>query len=193
MTWPGTVCVLVTGGPQNTGRAVAQRLARDGYVVAVGGRKDMAVQEVVDSIEASDGRALPVVITGTFTCMRVVLSGMRDRQSRRLIAFSGISAQGGAAGRVAIVAAKAAAIDLMKLSHWTRRTAASPSTLSPRGVIDTVRPDSAPRYFYDRGAAATPVGRMGNTEKVADLCYLSSESAGFITGHVMAINGGLYI
>lgn len=139
--------------------------------------------------------ALDVSVTGTFLCIRAVLPGMRANRWGRIVNFAGVSAQAGAAGRVAIAAAKSAVIGLTKAV--ARDEAASGITvnaISP-GIIDTERTTAAQASaFYRDQIASTPAGRLGTTEEVAELCaYLSSAGAGFVTGQVMAINGGLYM
>lgn len=150
-----------------------------------------------DALETSYERwreAFDVSVTGTFLCIRAVLPGMRANRWGRIVNFAGVSAQVGAAGRVAVAAAKSAVIGLTKaVARDEAARGITVNAISP-GVIDTERPGAHGSAFYADQISSTPVGRPGTTEEVAALCaYLSSADAAYVTGQVMAINGGLYM
>lgn len=144
-------------------------------------------------------QVLDVVILGAVNCMRSVLPGMKSRSWGRIINMAGVSGQKGAANRAPVVAAKSGLIGLTKAvalevaSHSITVNAVSP------GLINTEREDglgdqSVAKEHYRSEAKKVPVGRMGTPEEVASICaYLCSEEAGFVTGQVVGVNGGLYM
>lgn len=139
------------------------------------------------------------VLTGAFLTTRAVMPGMVQRGWGRIVNLSGVSGQSGAAGRAAVVAAKAGVIGLTKATaHEGAPYGITANAVSP-GVIDTQRPptlgdDAVAAAHYTQMAAKVPVGRQGTPHDVAAMCaYLCSEDAGFVTGQVFGVNGGVYM
>lgn len=144
-------------------------------------------------------QVLGVVIMGAVNCTRSVLPGMRSRGWGRIINMAGVSGQKGAANRSPIVTAKSGLIGLSKaIAMEVASEGIMVNAVSP-GLIDTDRGEGlgdmqSAEEHYRNESKKIPVGRMGTPEEVASACaYLCSEEAGFITGQVLAINGGLYM
>ena len=142
---------------------------------------------------------LDTVMTGAFLTTRAVLGPMCEQGWGRIINIAGASGQSGAAGRPAVVAAKAGLIGLTKATaHECAGQGVTANAVSP-GLIDTQRSptrgdDSVAAQHYKDQAAKVPLGRLGHVSEVGALCaFLCSEDAGFITGQVYAINGGVYM
>lgn len=142
---------------------------------------------------------MDTVLTGAFLTTRALLGGMCDRSWGRIVNIAGVSGQSGAADRVAVVAAKSGVIGLTKATaHEAAAQGVTANAISP-GLIDTQRSrtlgDTAVAdAHYKRMAAAVPLHRQGDVSEVGSLCaYLCSQQAGFITGQVYAINGGVYM
>jgi len=139
------------------------------------------------------------VLTGSFLTTRAVMPGMIERGWGRIVNIAGVSGQSGAAGRSPVVAAKAGLIGLTKATaHEGAPHGVTANAVSP-GLIDTRRPptlgdDAVAAAHYEQMAARVPVGRQGEPAEVAALCtYLCSGPAGFVTGQVFGINGGVYM
>ncbi len=143
-------------------------------------------------------KVLAVVLTGSFLTTRRALPAMVEASWGRIVNLSGLSAQSGAAGRVAVVAAKSG---IMGLTKATAAEAAAHgvtvNAIAP-GFVDTDRSptlgDGAiAEAHYERGRSI-PVGRVGEPDDVAQLCgYLCSEAAGYVTGQTVSVNGGVYM
>jgi 3-oxoacyl-[acyl-carrier protein] reductase len=139
--------------------------------------------------------ALSVVLDGAFVCTRAVVGGMLARRRGTIVNIIGLTGQSGAPERAHVVTAKSGLIGFTKalaLEYGGRGITVN--GVSP-GMIATDR--GAPSATADplhRRARVVPVGREGRPEEVASLCcYLASEEARFITGQILAVNGGTYL
>ena len=143
-------------------------------------------------------RILAVNLNGTFSCIQAAVPDMVSAGWGRIVTISSSSAQSGAKNMAHYVASKGGVIGLTK---------ALAAELSPKGItvnsippslIDTPMARQATEAGFFPGveviAPMTPVRRVGTPEDVAAACaYLCSESAGFVTGQLIGVNGGLYI
>lgn len=143
-------------------------------------------------------QVLDVVLTGSFLTIRRALPRMAEAGWGRIVNLAGVSGQSGASGRVAVVAAKSGVVGLTKAAaHEAAPLGVTVNAISP-GFIDTVRSASlgdndAADAHYARGRDV-PVGRPGSPEDIAAACaFLCSDEAGYITGQVIAANGGAYM
>jgi len=135
---------------------------------------------------------LDVNLTGAFHCVRAVARGMLIRRWGRIINVSSPSARVPLPGQSGYAAAKAG------LEGFTR---ALSRDLAPKGVlvnavapglIETDMLESIPRVARQAHLNAVPVGRVGTPAEVASVVtFLASESAGYITGQVIGVDGGL--
>jgi NAD(P)-dependent dehydrogenase (short-subunit alcohol dehydrogenase family) len=144
-------------------------------------------------------RVLATVLTGAFLTTRAVFGPMRDNGFGRIVNIGGISAQRGAAERAAVTAAKAGLVGLTKTTALEGAPHGITANVVSPGSIDTDRsailgdPDGG-RAYYRGAAERNPLRRLGHPAEVAAACaYLCGESAGFVTGQVIAINGGAYM
>ena len=132
-------------------------------------------------------RMLDVHLTGAFNLCQLVLPGMIRRKNGRILTVSSMWGQTGGSCEVHYSAAKAGLIGLTKaLAKEEGPSGITVNCVAP-GVIDT---DMMASFT----AEETPVGRLGTADEVAKLLvYLAGEDAGYITGQVFGINGGLVI
>ena len=125
---------------------------------------------------------------------------MRQRGWGRIVNIAGMSGQSGAAGRAPVVAAKSGT---HRADEGLRYEADGPgvtvNAVSP-GLIDTERRPGlgdagvAQQHYDQLGHGGNPVGRIGTVEDVAALVsFLCSDAAGYVTGQVVAVNGGAYM
>ena len=137
---------------------------------------------------------LDVNLTGAFHLCQLALPGMIRRKAGRILTVSSMWGQTGGSCEVHYSAAKAGLIGLTKaLAKEEGPSGVTVNCVAP-GVIDTDM--MAAFTAEDKAALAeeTPVGRLGSAAEVAALLvYLAGENAGYITGQVFGVNGGLVI
>jgi 2-hydroxycyclohexanecarboxyl-CoA dehydrogenase len=143
-------------------------------------------------------RTLAVNLTGTFHCLQAAAPDMFEARWGRMVTISSSSAQSGAARMAHYVAAKAGVIGLTKaLALDLARHGITVNCITP-GVIDTpmLRRASGGGDIgnIDQIAGRIPVGRAGTADEIAATCaFLCSDQAGFITGQVVGVNGGMVL
>lgn len=143
-------------------------------------------------------RIIAVNLTGTFTCVQAALPDMTAAGWGRIVTISSSSAQSGAPRMAHYAASKGGVIGLTKaLAVELARTGITANTIPP-SLVDTpmARGAEADGNFpgVDLVGGMVPVGRAGTPDDIAAACsYLCSEAAGYVTGQVLGVNGGMYI
>lgn len=134
-----------------------------------------------------------VNLTGTFNTTKVVLPHMREAGYGRIISASSINGVLGAFGQTNYAAAKAGIIGFTKaLAKEVGRYGVTANVVAP-GFIKTDMTDTMPEAVIKSALAITPVGRVGAVEEVAHAyLFLASKEAGFVNGHVLHVNGGIF-
>ena len=133
-------------------------------------------------------------LRGAFLCMKAVARQMVKQRYGRIVNLSSVVALRGNAGQTNYAASKAGLIGLTKaLAKEEGPSGITVNCVAP-GVIDTDMMASFTAEDKAALAEETPVGRLGTAEEVAKLLlYLAGEDAGYITGQVFGVNGGLVI
>jgi 3-oxoacyl-[acyl-carrier protein] reductase len=133
-------------------------------------------------------------LTGAFLCIQHVMQGMMKERWGRIINISSVVGQSGNPGQANYVASKAGLIGLTKsLAQEIASRNITVNAVAP-GFIETdmtaVLNDELKAGLLDR----IPLKRLGRPEDIAAAVrFLASEEAGYITGHVLAVNGGMYM
>ena len=137
---------------------------------------------------------LDVNLSGAFHLCQLALPGMIRRKWGRILTVSSMWGQTGGSCEVHYSAAKAGLIGLTKaLAKEEGPSGITVNCVAP-GVIDTDMMAAFTQEDKDALAEETPVGRLGGADEVAQmLLFLAGENAGYITGQVFGVNGGLVI
>ena len=137
---------------------------------------------------------LRINLTGAFLCVQQALPGMMKNRWGRIINIASVVGQAGAAGQANYAASKAGLIGLTKaLAQEMGSRGITVNAVAP-GYIDTDMTKVLPDEVKQKILAAVPLGRMGTVKDVAEAVkFLASEEAGYITGQVLAVNGGMYM
>jgi 3-oxoacyl-[acyl-carrier protein] reductase len=133
-------------------------------------------------------------LDGAFLCIQQALPGMMRNRWGRVINISSVVGQAGSAGQVNYAASKAGLIGMSKsLAQEMGSRGITVNVVSP-GYIETDMTKGLPEERRQKILQTIPLERVGTPEDVAAaVCFLASEEAGYITGQVLAVNGGMYM
>jgi 3-oxoacyl-[acyl-carrier protein] reductase len=133
-------------------------------------------------------------LTGAHLCSQQALATMMRARAGRIINIASVVAQMGNAGQVNYVAAKAGLIGLTKaIAIEIASRNVTVNAVAP-GFIETPMTDVLSDRVKEELKTRIPLGRMGTGRDVAAaIVFLASDEAGYITGHVLDVNGGMYL
>ncbi|MBO4674467.1 MAG: 3-oxoacyl-[acyl-carrier-protein] reductase [Elusimicrobiaceae bacterium] len=135
-----------------------------------------------------------VNLKGTFLMSKAALKVMFKKRAGSIVNISSVVGEMGNPGQANYSASKAGIIGLTKTlakefgSRGVRVNAVAP------GFVQTAMTDALPEEVREKALASIPLKRFATTQDIAKaVMFLASEDASYITGHVLAVNGGLYI
>ena len=133
-------------------------------------------------------------LTGAFVAMQAVMQGMMKERWGRIINISSVVGEMGNAGQANYVASKAGLIGLTKsLAREIASRNITVNAIAP-GFIATDMTAVLPDEVKNKMLEQIPLKRFGQAEDIAAAVkFLASDSAGYITGHVLDVNGGMYM
>ena len=131
-------------------------------------------------------------LTAAFTLAQAAMRPMLKQRGGRIIAISSVVGQTGNAGQTNYAASKAGLIGFAKaLAREVASRGITVNVVAP-GMIDTDMTRAVGEKAQVDWAAQIPLGRLGTSDDVAAAaCFLASDEAAYITGHVLAVNGGM--
>jgi 3-oxoacyl-[acyl-carrier protein] reductase len=144
--------------------------------------------------EADWDKVIETNLKGTFLCTKAALKIMMKKRSGRIINMTSVVGLMGNVGQANYAASKAGLIGFTKsIAKEYGGRGITCNAIAP-GFIETQMTDSLPEGVKELYLKSIPLGRYGTPEEVAELAvFLASDSAQYITGQVINIDGGLYM
>jgi NAD(P)-dependent dehydrogenase (short-subunit alcohol dehydrogenase family) len=134
-------------------------------------------------------RVMQVNLGGVLNCMQAEIAAMRSGGGGAIVNAASAAVDGGVAGSSAYAASKHAIVGLTKSAALDHAADGIRVNAIAPGLVDTGFVSGLDRAGF---AAAHPAGRMGRAEEVADaVCWLLTGGSSFVTGTVLAVDGGL--
>ena len=133
-------------------------------------------------------------LTAAFAVVQAVLKPMIKQRGGRIVSISSVVAQTGNAGQANYAASKAGLIGFSKaLAREIASRNITVNVVAP-GLIETDMTKAITEKAQVDWASQIPLGRLGTAADVAAaVCFLASDEASYITGQVLAVNGGMYM
>ena len=131
-------------------------------------------------------------LTSAYLCIQQVIGSMLKQRWGRIINITSVFGQMGQAGQANYAASKAGLIGLtMAMAREVASRNITCNAVAP-GFIETSMTAVLSEEFKQNAVKSIPLGRVGLPEDIANaVCFLASEEASYITGHVLNVNGGL--
>lgn len=155
----------------------------------------VSIDALLLRLKAEDLEAvMRVNVSGALACARAALKPMIRARSGRIVFVSSVVGQMGSAGQVAYAASKAALIGVTKtMAREYASRGISVNALAP-GYVETDMTAALEPAQREAMLAAVPLGRPARPDEMAAaIAFLASDEAGYITGQVLASNGGMYM
>ncbi len=139
-------------------------------------------------------QVLETNLTGAYLCTQAVLSGMVRRRYGRIVNITSVVAQAGNSGQANYISSKAGLIGLSKaVAAEVANRNITVNAVAP-GFIETPMTENLTDEVKSKMLERVPLGRMGTDREVAHAVrFLASPEADYITGHVLNVNGGMYM
>jgi 3-oxoacyl-[acyl-carrier protein] reductase len=174
--------------------AVDQVLDRHGRIDVLVNNAGIARDQLLMRMKAEDWDAVIATnLTGTYLCSQAVLRPMLKQRGGRIVCVTSVVGQMGNAGQANYAASKAGIIGFVKsMAREVASRGITVNAVAP-GLIDTDMTRAVTEAAREDWASKIPLGRLGTPADVAGaVCFLASDAASYITGHVLAVNGGMY-
>ena len=174
---------------------VEQTIATWGKIDILVNNAGITKDNLVMRMKTEDWAAvLKTNLDGTFYCTRAVLSSMVRNRFGRIINIASVVAQAGNVGQANYIASKAGIIGLTKaVAQEVAKRNITVNAIAP-GFIATPMTEVLPAEIKEKMLGMIPMGRMGTDNDVArGVLFLASPETSYITGHVLNINGGMFM
>lgn len=133
-------------------------------------------------------------LKSVFLCSKEAIKVMAKQRYGRIINIASVVAFMGNPGQANYSASKAGIVGLTKTTAKEYASRGITANAVAPGFITTAMTDALPENVKDEMKRAIPLGRFGTPEDVANaVVFLASPEAGYITGQVIHVNGGMYV
>src|SRR5262245_42262826 len=181
--------------PKSVDAVVAGTLERHGRLDILVNNAGIARDQLMLRMKRDDwDQVIATNLTAAFTCMQAAIKPMLRQRGGRIISVSSVVGQMGNAGQANYAAAKAGLIGLTKaMARELASRQITVNAVSP-GFVETDMTRAIAEKAQGDWMTHIPLGRIGTPADVAAaVCFLASDEASYITGQVLAVNGGMYM
>jgi len=189
------VVSLDVGDADSAKAAIATSIATLGKLDILVNNAGITRDNLAMRMKSEDWEAvLRTNLSGAFHCIKAALPGMVKQRYGRIVNVVSVVGQAGNAGQANYIASKSGLIGLTKaIAAEVASRNITVNAVSP-GFIDTAMTAGLPETVRERILSQVPLGRLGTAREVAyAVRFLASDEASYITGHVLNINGGMYM
>jgi 3-oxoacyl-[acyl-carrier protein] reductase len=175
--------------------AVASTLSRFGRIDVLVNNAGIARDQLMLRMKREDWDAVIATnLTSAYSCAQAVLKPMVKQRSGRIINITSVVGQAGNAGQANYAASKAGLIGFTKaLALEVASRNITVNAVAP-GLIETDMTRAISEGAHEAWADRIPLKRLGTPDDVASaVVFLASDEASYITGQVLAVNGGMYL
>ena len=175
--------------------AVAGVLERHGRIDVLVNNAGIARDQLMLRMKRDDwDQVIATNLTSAFACVQAVVKPMVKQRGGRIVSISSVVGQMGNAGQVNYAASKAGLIGFSKaLARELASRNITVNVVAP-GLIETDMTRALAEKAQVDWASQIPAGRFGTPDDVAAaVSFLASDEASYITGQVLAVNGGMYM
>jgi 3-oxoacyl-(acyl-carrier-protein) reductase len=181
------------GNPEDCARVVDEVLAAHGQLDYLVNNAGITLDRTVRKMSIEDWHAvLRINLSGAFYMSKAVLDHMLDRGTGRIVNISSVIGETGNVGQANYAASKSGLFGLTKtLALETARRGITVNCVAP-GFIETEMVAAIPTDILNTIVERVPMRRLGTPEEVAHaVLFLLDDRSSYITGAVIAINGGI--
>ena len=173
---------------------VTAALARHGRVDILVNNAGITRDQLMLRMKREDWDAVIATnLTAAFALTQAVLKPMIKQRGGRIIAISSVVGQSGNAGQANYAASKAGLIGFSKAVALEVASRGITVNVVAPGMIETDMTRAITDTAREEWASKIPLRRLGTPDDIASaVCFLASDEASYITGHVLAVNGGMY-
>jgi 3-oxoacyl-[acyl-carrier protein] reductase len=181
--------------PGDIERAVAGVLERHGRIDVLVNNAGIARDQLLLRMKRDDWDAvLATNLTAAYALTQAVLKPMLRQKSGRIVCIGSVVGQAGNPGQANYAASKAGLIGFAKAAALEVASRGITINVVAPGMIETDMTRAITERALDDWAARIPLRRLGTPDDVAAaVCFLASDEASYITGQVLAVNGGMYM
>jgi acetoacetyl-CoA reductase len=181
------------GNPEDCVRVAGDVLREQGRIDLLVNNAGVTVDKTVRKMTVEDWHAvLRINLSGAFYMVKAVLDHMLERGSGRIVNISSVVGETGNIGQANYAASKSGLFGFTKsLALETARRGITVNCVAP-GFIDTEMVAAVPEETLKQVIARIPVQRLGTAQEVARVVrFLCEDDAGYMTGAIFAVNGGI--
>lgn len=181
--------------PDSVERSIKDAVTRHGRIDILVNNAGISIDQLLLRVSAKDLQMTWATnVNGAVYCAKACIRPMMKNRWGRIINLSSVVAESGNAGQAVYASSKAALLGLTRsLAREYASRGITVNAVAP-GFIETDMTADLPEAARQGIVDQTPLGRIGRPEEVAAaVVFLASDEAGYITGQVVRVNGGMHV